>query len=507
MKKIILTLFAVVFALAMPLATVNVNTAKAEDFEGVTLRVYNWEDYVGEGVIEDFEAETGINVEYGTFGTCEDMYNNLKINPKDYDLICPSEYMIQKLAVEGKLKKLDETKLDVYNQTSSPYIRDVFNTIKWQDDGETVTLSDYATCYMWGTLGLVYNPETVSAFDMESWTSLWINYYQNKLTIKDSIRDSYFLGLAAVYKDELLLKADEYESGAITFEEYQTALAEIFNRTDDATIKLVEKRLNKLKENIYGFEVDSGKNDIVSGKISINFAWSGDAVFAMDEAEADDVYLNYSVPKEGSNIWFDGWCVPKDVSDSKMDAVYAFLNYMSRPSVAIKNMEYIGYTCSITGSMDEGAEVASQFDFIEDGTVVSIKDWLISYYGLETTATEDCPYEVDLTYLFGEDMVVYTDVIGRQFSAQYPDYDTVSRCAVMQYFDDETNANLSAMWERVKGFSLPTWAIVLIVVGVVLVIGVIVLIIVLKKKGVLGGKGKKSRPSKKGVKVVNKENV
>lgn len=114
----------------------------------------------------------------------------------------------------------------------------------------------------------------------------------------------------------------------------------------------MQEGLNTLKNNIFGFEVDSGKNDMVTGKISINFAWSGDAVYAMDEAEPTEedpngLELCYSVPEEGSNVWFDGWCIPRHAEQK--DLAVEFINFLSMPENAIANMEYIGYTSAIAG--------------------------------------------------------------------------------------------------------------------------------------------------------------
>ena len=120
----------------------------------------------------------------------------------------------------------------------------------------------------------------------------------------------------------------------------------ILNRTDDDTIEKVEQALIDAKKNVFGFEVDSGKNDMITGKININFAWSGDAVYAIDEAEEQEVYLNYSVPQEGSNIFFDGWVMPKGANTTLAEA---FVNYISMPENACANMDYVGYTSVIAG--------------------------------------------------------------------------------------------------------------------------------------------------------------
>ena len=302
--------------------------------------------------------------------------------------------------------------------------------------------------------------------------------YKNQSTLKDSVRDTYLVGLAFVYRDELMSLRTQYMSGDIQANEYNKKINEILNRTDDDTLALVEQALSTAKGNIFGFEVDSGKNDMVTGTININVAWSGDAVYAMDEAEEQGVELNYTVPTEGSNIWFDGWVMP---TGANTELAEAFINYISMPENACANMDYIGYTSVIAGD--------------------DVFDRMVETYGLETSATEGYT-SVDLSYFFtdltgGRSAVVYTDTVGRQFSAQYPDEETVNRCAIMNYFDDETNDKVNIIWENIRGTSLPVW--VFIVIGVV-VVGIVAFFVV---RYVLKNRRGGRRP-KKGYKVISK---
>lgn len=477
MKKIALFIVAALVAV-LPLAAAPASAAE----ETLVLRVANWEDYIGEGILEDFEAAMAekygkpVHVEYSTFGTNEVLYNDLKIaGGYLYDVVCPSDYMIEKMAKENMLQPLALDAGGNYELYMSDYIKDVFaNKIDWG----TASLADYGVCYMWGTMGYVFNGAKADAEDMKDWTSLWDEKYKGRSTIKDSVRDSYFVGIAYAKEEELLDLKSQYDAGDKTPEDYNAALTEIFNDTSVDTVNAVEKALSALKANIFGFEVDSGKNDIAAGTIDINFAWSGDAVYAMDEAEALGVTLYYTVPETGSNIWFDGWCIPKDAE--QVELANDFIDFMCKPEVAIANMDYIGYTSGIAGD-----EVFNR---------------MVETYGLKTAPTEGYT-AVDLSYFFGEGKTVYTDVVGQQFSAQYPDTKTTERCVVMKCFEDADNERINTMWENVKGVAFPTWAIVLIVAGVVLIVGVILLIRFKDKIFKSGGKGKK------GVKVVEKEDV
>ena len=503
-----------------------------------TLRIYNWQDYIDDGteggsdVIEDFKAwykgkyNEEINVVYDTFETNEVMMNNLKTGKTTYDLICPSEYTIQKMI---RLDMLDEYDFELKDKNGdvilenyanvSPYLIDLFTKNGW---------NNYAVPYMWGTLGFIYNPETVNEDDIIHWNILWNPEYKNMASAKDSVRDTYVVGVMYVYYDELMdLHEKYYDKGELSFEEYNKQVKDIMNRCDDETLKKVKDALIEMKSNLYGFEVDSGKSDIVTGKIDINFAWSGDAVYAMDLAESEDpenpIYLNYYVPDEGSNIWFVGWVMPKGANK---ELAQMFVNYLCSPEVAVQNMNFIGYTSSVVGD-----EILDMIDDWYGATLPAFDEeldsWVYGYEDEETGATicnlgisddtlevsvdedgniylgtnklfdlledkEDingvsyqeyypCTYyEVDLTYLFdgavSEDyldkygkIIVAVEERGRQFDAQYPNEDYIARCGIMEDFGD-ANDNVLAMWENVKIGNIPLYITIVLVSAVAILI-------------------------------------
>ncbi len=454
MKKILVVLLAL-----FNIIVISANVFKVEA-EEVVLRVYNWQDYIDDGLdddgnlvstpvidmwVADYKERTGITVKviYDTFETNETMLNTLKTGKSQYDLACPSDYTIQKMIKEGMLEKFDTSKLVNYNQYGSPYLKDLFVQNGW---------TEYSVPYMWGTVGLIYDPDVIAEEDMRSWNVMWDSKYQNKATTKDSVRDTYFVGVMHVYQDELHDLRNKYLHNEISQSDYNKKVNEIMNRIDDKTLVKVETDLKLLKENIFGLEVDSGKSDIVSGKISMNLAWSGDAVYSMDLAEdEDEKILAYAVPEEGSNVWYDGWVMPKGAN---VELASDFVDFLSKPEIAVLNMNKIGYTSAIAGQ-----EVLEMID-----------DW----YGAES---EETAVEVDLTYFFGDTVeldengkvIVSIDehYIGRQFTAQYPDYETILRCGVMEDFGDKNDAVL-AMWANFKANELTplTWAFV-IILGVI----------------------------------------
>lgn len=550
MKKIISLIACLTLAFSMVLGAVPTAIASAEtkDYNGAVLSICNCEDYIDKDLLLEFKKEFNCEIRYSTFGTLENLYNDIIITPDRYDLICPSDYMIEKMAREGMLQKISLEEDGMYNTYVSPYIKDTFEGITWNDGKDK--LSDYATCYMWGTLGLTYNPEYVSHEDLTSWESLWQPEYKNQSTIKDSIRDSYFMGIAYTKKAELdALSAKFASDGDLAY--YQKELSRIFNDTSIDTVNEVGNKLKELKGNIYGFEVDSGKNDVASGKININFAWSGDAVYAMDEAETQGVELYYSVPEEGSNVWFDGWCVPK--SSKNVELAKEFIEFMSRPEVVVRNMNYIGYTSGVGGqevfdgvcvdwygacTLVESELTFSEYEELSEEDAeyyevdnqnkvyeyvyVNDQDALganfisgndqdgyfanVSYINdngdLETEETE--LFKVDLGYFFGEgEWIVYTDTLGRQFSAQYPTEDIIARCVVMNCYDNEANERVVIMWESVKGYTFSDLVLILLAVLVLLII--VGVILIKYRKSIFGKKdiSKKENPRRKQYKVLN----
>lgn len=508
--------FSLLLASLLFLSVFCITGCKGSQETSGVLRVCNCEDYIDESLLEDFTAETGIEVIYSTYGTNENLYNELVINPNSYDLVVPSEYMIEKLAEEGRLQKLDFTKLDVYNAGLSPYIKqrldDLTFTVK---DGaykdEQVALSEFAVGYMWGTMGWVYNTDYVEKDEVSSWGGVFNNpTLSKKITIKDAVRDSYLVGLAMAYEEEL--------NNAVTNEE----ITEILNNVQPEAIKRVGDKLNSIKHMLYGFEVDSGKNDIIFGNINAYVAWSGDAAYAIDvamgDAENDDgtmvevaVPLSYSIPDEGSNIWFDGFVRPSGSSSQNDEAVYAFLNFMSRPDSVYRNMNYTGYTSMIAGDGTEEIEVE-----YEDGTTETMSlfeavviDW---FDESEDQDPETTYIDVDLSYFFGGAAGEYTVTVSEEaygrLIAQYPTEDIVKRCAIMNNFSNKTLKQINGMWEAVKCLTFPTWMIVLFVALVVLLGVLIVLFKNLKSiKTFKLPKNKPTAMEKRGYKIIKIENI
>ncbi|MBE7086922.1 MAG: extracellular solute-binding protein [Clostridiales bacterium] len=465
---------------------------KADGDAVKTITVFSWEDYIEEtdedsgttGVIADFEAENpNIKVDYYTFATCEEMYNELIKNPYACDILCPSEYMILKMKQEGLI--IPYTMPQNFIDYGSPYIKEVFD-----DLGLTTETQTYAVGYMWGTMGLIYNAEKYTDADFKSWTDLYNEKFAGKITIKDSLRDSYIMALGIVYKDELLQLKSDFETTVINKDTYNQRLSEIFNRTDKDSVDKVCQALISLKNNLYGFEVDAGKNDLLTGKIDVNFAWSGDAVYSMFEADEFGKKLGFAVPEEGSNVWFDGWVMNKNAD---VESSLKFIDYLCRPDIAVRNMDYVGYTSCISGN----------------STDTTVFDYVLENFGAEDGVPSEDLDTTDLSYFFGEgDYVVQTEKDSTRFLfAQYANEQTILRCAVMDNFSVEDLELVNEMWNKVKLITLPTYVLIIIVVAIVLLIAGIV---VFKYKEKIFEKNistEQTKPRRKGYKVIKIEDV
>lgn len=429
------------------------------------LKVANWAEYIDGGdedseLIKEFERwyeeQTGkrIRVEYCIADDNEILYNMIKMGDS-FDLICPSEYMIMKLAAEGRLQKLPESFYDTSVETNyfaknvSPFILNTFteNTIK----GEP--WKDYAAGYMWGTTGFVYNPDAlVNEADVQTWSVFNNPAYAKKITAKNNIRDSYFVGLAMYHDATLKALKNDYENGRITKADYQKRLSELMNDTSPETMSGVKAVLQNMTSNLYGFETDEGKNDTIAGKITVNYQWSGDGVYIMDTAEFGEdeeatpenpVYLNYSIPETVSNLWFDGWVLTETCRN--VDAATMFINFLSIPENAVRNMNYIGYTSCI-------------------GSDTVFNDFVLENYSADEESEKKTKY--DLNYFFNpnyhaddpttvsNDYIFYTmeDQLKRQLFAQYPQETVLTRCVAMQYFDADANSRANSMWSDITFF-------------------------------------------------------
>ncbi len=413
------------------------------------------------------------------------MYNELMTGKSSYDVIVTSDYMVQKLISNDLIQPLPSNgeEIESIRSNISSYLWDIFKGIHPKDKNTNERIMDkniydYSVPYMWGTIGVLYNPsfysieldEVIDLFS--SWESLYDEKTSNTFSIKDSVRDVYAVSVVhAFYESEIKPLEEKLNNNEIDKDTFNDELTTIFNRCDDETLKAIKEDMLALKANSFGFEVDSGKTDMVEGKIGANLAWSGDATWAILEAEESyEKELYFSIPKEGSNIWFDAFCIPS-VSNN-VELATDFIEFMSRPENAIQNMDYVGYT-SATASIE-------------------VLDYIYENYDVRgeiNGESEDDYVEYDVSYFFKDNIgendpsicVLHADEtnVGRTLTAQYPEDDDLAHLCVMDDFGTQNEAVLN-MWENVRSNSLPIWAIIILLVELSVALGAIIYIVLSK---------------------------
>ena len=401
MKKIL-------YALALVMALAGCSEDRSH-----ILKVYNWADYIDEDLIEEFEVwyeeQTGEPVEiiYQTFDINETMLSKIELGHEDYDVVCPSEYIIERMLMKDLLLPITRDFGDTpdYISNVSPYIVEKFNQI----EGHGKNANDYSVGYMWGTVGIIYNPLFVDSEEVKDWSVLQNPEYKGKILMKDAFRDVYTSLIIALNKEDI--DAGVKDIKTLSFD------------ASEESIAMVEDFLNSFRESVSGWEADFGKEQMTKGLAWMNLSWSGDAQWAIDEASEIGVELEYSVPQTGSIVWFDGWVIPKYAKNVK--AARYFINFMCKPENALRNMDVIGYVSTI-GSPEilESMEDEEEYD------------------------------PIDVSYFFGDEAgsIAINPIM-------YPDNSIIERCGMMH--DTGTEALLK-MWSRVKGDNASAWTYILI---------------------------------------------
>ncbi len=406
----------VVKFLATGILALSAVSVFAEDRSNV-LKVYNWSDYIAEGVLDDFKSwykeQTGENIDviYMTFDVNEAMLSKIEKGHEDYDVVCPSDYIIERMLDKGLLLPLDFKSLgstpNYIEANRSPFIKQMFRSIN-----PSIDANQYSVAYMWGTTGIIYNPKFVTREEASTWDVIRNPKFAGKILIKDAPRDVYAPVL-------IYLKQNELKSGKVT-------LQDLMRDSSDESLQMVQDYLMQCKPGVYGWEADLGKEQMTKNRAYVSLNWSGDAVWAIEEAAAVNVELDYVVPEEGSTVWFDGWVIPKYAKNIK--AATYFINFMCRPDIAIRNMEETGYVAS-NGSREV---LESQID-----------------ESLEP---------IDLSYFFGPDASAV-----RVNPILYPDLSVIERCALEHDWGDDTE-KLLKMWQNVKGSKANMFTYVIIAV-------------------------------------------
>lgn len=273
-----------------------------------TISVYNWGDYIDAEVLDLFEEETGIKVIYETYETNEDMYAKIAMGGSSYDVIFPSDYMIDRMIGENLLQKIDWTHVPNAANIDPRFLHENY-----------APEAAYSIPYTWGTMGILYNRETVEEIPT-SWETLMDDTYAMDMLMLNSPRDTLAIALVMCGHD--------------------------LNSVDPGDLEDAKNLLIEQKPMVLAYVVDEVKDKMIAGEASVALVWSGDATFCMSESDE----LDYVVPQEGSNVFYDSMCIPANARN--VSGAEKFIDFMCRADIAAKNYEYVGYAIPNTAAIE-----------------------------------------------------------------------------------------------------------------------------------------------------------
>ena len=271
--------------------------------ENGVVYVYNWGEYIDPETIEMFEEETGIKVEYEEYETNEIMYPKVAAGTSNYDVLCPSDYMITKLMENDMLAELN---FDNMPNAKANIGAQYYEQAAGFDPG-----NKYCVPYCWGTVGILYNKTMVDE-PVTSWDILWDEKYADNILMQDSVRDAFMVAL----------KRNGHSMNSLNESELEQAKNDL----------IAQKPL------VQAYVVDQVRDKMIAGEAAMGVIYSGEAIYTQRE----NPDLEYVVPEEGSNVWIDGWVIPKN-AENKENAE-KFIDFMCRPEIALMNFDYITYS-------------------------------------------------------------------------------------------------------------------------------------------------------------------
>ncbi len=298
-----------IFLIAAVLAMVLTAVAGCGSEQKETLNVLNYDIYIDKDLLKEFQEANNVTIKYDTYATPEEMYIKAKAGASNYDLIISSEYMIERMISEGMVNKLNFDNIPNYK-----FIGEDFKNQPYDPDNE------YAVPYFWGTLGILYNKNTVDA-SSDSWAMLWDENYSKKIIMMDSQRDSF--GAA--------LKLLGYSMNTVNEKELDEA----------------KELLLKQKPLVMAYITDGAPDIMINEEADMALVWSGEAVAAMAENEN----LDFVIPKEGSNIWIDAMFVPSTTKNQPL--AEKFIDFLCSKEATLKNIEEVWYSTVHTEAIKE----------------------------------------------------------------------------------------------------------------------------------------------------------
>ncbi|MEW4412303.1 ABC transporter substrate-binding protein [Clostridium sp. AN503] len=284
------------------------------------LFVYNWGEYIDEDVISQFEEETGIKVVYDLFETNEEMYPVIEAGAVNYDVVCPSDYMIQKMRENDLLAELNFDNIPNADQIDPAYM-EMSRTF----DPE----NKYSVPYCWGTVGILYNTKRLEELGVEpptSWEDLWDERLSGEILMQDSVRDAFMVAL----------KKDGYS----------------MNSTSEEELELAKQDLIDQKPLVQAYVIDQVRDKMIGGEAAVGVIYSGEMLYIQEEVEnlGLDYNLEYVLPEEGTNLWLDSWVIPKNARNK--ENAEKWIDFLCRPEIAKANFEYITYPTPNKGALE-----------------------------------------------------------------------------------------------------------------------------------------------------------
>ena len=319
-KKMTMTLAAVSLAALSAALITGCGKSASGGKEDNKLNVYNWGEYIDENVIAQFEDETGIQVVYDVFETNEEMYPVIEAGAVKYDVVCPSDYMIQRMAQNNLLSEINFDNVPNYKEIGQEYL-----DISKGFDPE----NKYSVPYCWGTMGILYNTKRLEELGVPAptkWSDLWDERLSGELLMQNSVRDAFTVAL----------KMEGYS----------------LNSTNPDELAKARDLLIEQKPLVQAYVIDQVRDKMIGGEAAVGVIYSGEMLY-IQEAVADqglDYDLEYVIPEEGTNYWIDSWVIPAN-AEHKENAE-KWIDFLCRPDIAKKNFEYITYATPNKGAYD-----------------------------------------------------------------------------------------------------------------------------------------------------------
>lgn len=302
MKKGNVKVVAVIAMAAASMAALTGCGSSAGGENGKVI-VYNWGEYIDPETIKMFEEETGIEVVYDEFETNEIMYPKVESGAAEYDVVCPSDYMIDKMIQNGLLQEL--------NYDNIPNAKKNIGAQYYEQANDFDPGNKYAVPYCWGTVGILYNKTMVDE-PITSWAQLWDEKYADNILMQDSVRDAFMV-------------AEKLNGFSM-------------NTVDPTELETAKNALIEQKPLVQAYVIDQVRDKMIGGEAAIGVIYSGEAIYTQRE----NPDLEYVIPEEGTNVWIDCWCILKDAPNK--ENAEKFIDFMCRGDIAEKNFEYITYS-------------------------------------------------------------------------------------------------------------------------------------------------------------------